>query len=143
MVDGSSYEKMIQECLKSELKVVNAHLPGRQKTLSELLDEEYPHVLCRDGSSHLFKRKELEYLSGLLSEDERKQLLLPMLIEVNSAEDEMSLICQGGVEEKVISSVLDMTATRRGERVVIYKPQLAEIRRRLRTTTQYLFAPKV
>ena len=143
MANGLSYEKMLQECLKSEFKVVNAHLPGRQKALSELLDEEYPHVLCRDGSSHLFKRKELEYLSGLLTEDERKRLLLPMLIEVSAAEDEMSLICQGGVEEKVISSVLDMTVTSRGKRVVIYKPQLAEIRKRLRTTTQYLFVPKV
>jgi len=143
MTDGLSYEKMLQECLKSELKVVNAHLPGKQKALSELMDEEYPHVLCRDGSSHLFKRKELDYLSGLLTEAERKKLLLPMLIEVRAAGDEMSLICQGGVEEKVISSVLDMPATRRGDKVVIYKPQLAEIRKRLRTTTQYLFAPKM
>jgi len=142
MTDGLSYEKMLQECLKSELKVVNAHLPGKQKALSELMDEEYPHVLCRDGSSHLFKRKELDYLSGLLTEAERKKLFLPMLIEVRAAGDEMSLICRGGVEEKVISSVLDMPATRRGDKVVIYKPQLAEIRKRLRTTTQYLFAPK-
>ncbi len=143
MTDGLSYEKMLQECLKSELKVVNAHLPGKQKALSELMDEEYPHVLCRDGSSHLFKRKELDYLSGLLTEAERRKLFLPMLIEVSAAGEEMSLICQGGVEEKVISSVLDMPATSRGNRVIIYKPQLAEIRKRLRTTTQYLFAPKM
>ena len=137
------YERMLQECLKSELRVVNAHLPGKQKPLSDLLGEEYPHILCRDGSTHLFRRKELEYLAGLLDADEQKKLLLPILIEVGAAEGEMAVICPGVVVEKVISKVLDMPVTRRQDRVVIYKPQLAILRKLLRTTTQYLFHPKL
>jgi hypothetical protein len=137
------YERMLQECLKSELRVVNAHLPSKQKPLSDLLDEEYPHILCCDGSTHLFRRKELKYLAGLLDADEQKKLLLPILIEVGAAEGEMAVICPGAVEEKAISKVLDMPVTRRQDRVVIYKPQLAILRKLLRTTTQYLFHPKL
>ena len=137
------YERMLQECLKSELRVVNAHLPSKQKPLSDLLDEEYPHILCRDGSTHLFRRKELKYLAGLLDTDEQKKLFLPMLIEAGAAEGEMAVICPGAVEEKAISKVLDMPVTRRQDRVVIYKPQLAILRKLLRTTTQYLFHPKL
>ena len=137
------YERMLQECLKSELKVVNAHLPSKQKLLSDLLDEEYPHILCRDGSTHLFRRKELRYLAGLLDADEQKKLLLPMLIEVGAGGGEMAVICPGVVEEKAVSKVLDMPVTRRQDRVVIYKPQLAVLRKLLRTTTQYIFAPKL
>ncbi|TET18396.1 MAG: DUF61 family protein [Dehalococcoidia bacterium] len=134
---------MLQECLKGELRVVNAHLPSKQKPLSDLLGEEYPHVLCNDGSVHLFSRKELKYLASLIDTDEQKALLLPILIEVSAGQGEMAIICPGEVEEKVISKVLDMPLTPRQKKVMIYKPQLAIVRKLLRTTTQYLFPPKL
>jgi len=142
MVNELPYEKLLQESLKSELKVVNAHLPSKQKSLSDLLSEEYPHVVCRDGSTHLFSRKELKYLVGLIDEDEQKALLLPMLIEVSAGQGEMAVVCLGEVEAKVMSQVLDMTVTPRQRKIAIYKPQLAVIRKRLRTTTQYIFPPQ-
>ncbi len=136
------YQRMLQECLRGELRVLNAHLPCEQKPLSDLLGEEYPSVVCNDGSTHLFKRKELEYLAGMIDTDEQEALLLPMLIEVSSGQGEMAIICQGGVEEKVISEVLDMPVTPKQRRIMLYKPQLALLRKPLKTTTQYLFSPK-
>jgi hypothetical protein len=142
MVSELPYERLLQECLKGEFKVVNAHLPSKQKPLSDLLAEEYPHVLCRDGSTHLFKRRELRYLADLIDADEQKALLLPMLLEVNAGRGEVAVICQGEVEEKIISRILDMPVTPRQKRIVLYRPQLALVRKLLRTTTQYLFTPK-
>jgi len=142
MVSELPYDRLLQECLKGELRVVNAHLPSKQKPLSDLLTEEYPHVLCRDGSTHLFKRKELKYLASLIGDDEQKALLLPMLLEVNAGRGEVAVICQGEVEEKVMAKVLDMPVTPRQKKIVLYRPQLALVRKLLRTTTQYLFAPK-
>lgn len=142
MVSELPYDRLLQECLKGELRVVNAHLPSKQKPLSDLLTEEYPHVLCRDGSTHLFKRKELKYLASLIGNDEQKALLLPMLLEVNAGRGEVAVICQGEVEEKVMAKVLDMPVTPRQKKIVLYRPQLALVRKLLRTTTQYLFAPK-
>jgi len=74
MVNELPYQRILQECLKGELRVLNAHLPGKQKPLSVLLTEEYPGVVCSDGSAHLFKRKELEYLAGIINEDVAKAL---------------------------------------------------------------------
>ena len=136
------YQRMLQESLRGELRVLNAHLPGEQKPLSGLLGEEYPNVVCNDGSTHLFKRKELEYLASMLDTDEQEVLLLPMLIEVNPGQGEMAIICRGKAEEKVISKILDMPVTSKRKRIMIYKPQLALIRKPLKTTTQYLFSPK-
>ncbi len=136
------YQRMLQESLRGELRVLNAHLPCEQKPLSDLLGEEYPNVVCNDGSTHLFKRKELEYLASMLDTDEQEALLLPMLIEVNPGQGEMAIICQGEMEEKVISKILDMPVTPKQKRIVLYKPQLALIRKPLKTTTQYLFSPK-
>lgn len=141
--DELPYQRMLQEYLSGELRVLNAYLPCEQKSLSNLLGEEYPNVVCNDGSTHLFKRKELEYLASLLDTGEQKALLLPMLIEVNPGQGEVAIVCQGKVEKKVISKILDMPITTKQERIMIYKPQLALIRKLLKTTTQYLFAPTI
>ena len=143
MTSDLPYEKLLQESLRGELRLVNAHLPTKQKPLSDLLGEEYPHVLCRDGSTHLFHRKELKYLASLLDSGEQKVLLLPILIGVSTGQGEMAIICLGKVEEKVISKILDMPDTPKQKRIMIYKPQLALIRKILKTTTQYLFPPRL
>jgi len=143
MSNSLPYERMLQECLKGELRVVNAGLPRSQKRLSDLLREEYPHVLCSDGSTHLFKRRELEYIANLINTEEQETLLLPMLIELGANKAEAAIICQTDVEEKVISKILNMPTTPKQGRITIYKPQLALLRKALKTTTQYVFSPKI
>lgn len=141
MPNALSYEKVLQEYLRDELRVLNAHLPRGRKSLADLLCEEYPHVVCNDGSTHLFKKKELEYLAGLIDADEQGELLLPLLMELNPNREEVVIVGGGKVGEKVISTVLDMPLTRRQGRTMIYKPQLALLRKVLKTTTQYVFSP--
>jgi hypothetical protein len=139
----SPYEKMLQDCLRGELRIVNTGLPQSQKRLSNLLDEKYPHVVCNDGSTHFFKRSELEYLASMIDTDEQKVLPLPMLIELGANQAEAAIICEGKVEEKVMSKALNMPVTCEERRIRIYKPQLALLRRKLKTTTVYVFSPKI
>ena len=139
----SPYEKMLQDCLRGELRIVNTGLPQSQKRLSNLLDEKYPHVVCNDGSTHLFKKSELEYLASMIDTDEQETLPLPMLIELGVNQAEAAIICEGKVEEKVISKALNMPVTCEGKRIRIYKPQLALLRRKFKTTTVYVFSPKI
>jgi len=142
MPNGLPYERMLQECLRGELRLVNAGLPRNQKTLSNLLHEEYPHIVCSDGSTHLFKRRELEYLASMVNVTEQ-EVLLPMIIELGENQAEAAVMCQGEMEEKIISKILDMPVTCEQGRIRIYKPQLALLRKILKTTTQYVFSPKV
>jgi uncharacterized protein (UPF0216 family) len=145
----SPYEKMLQDCLRGELRLVNTGLPQSQKRQSKenkliyLLEEKYPHVVCNDGSTHFFKRSELEYLASVLDTDEQKALPLPMLIELGANQAEAAIICEGKVEEKVISKALNMPVTCAERRIRIYKPQLALLRRMFKTTTVYVFSPKI
>jgi len=143
MFNNLPYEKLLQECLKGELRLVNAGLPRSQQRLSDLLHEEYPHTACTDGSTHLFKKKELEYLASKTTPDEQKALLLPILIELGQNQAEAAIICQTDVAPKVISKVLDMPVTPQQGRITIYKPQLALLRKTLKTTTQYVFSTKI
>lgn len=94
MTNELFYDKLLQEWLKGELRVLNVHLPRRQKGLSELLIEKYPHVVCSDGNAYMFKRGELEYLASILDKEEWEQLFLPMLIEVGSGQGEAEMICR-------------------------------------------------
>lgn len=134
---------MLQGWLRGELRLLNAQLPCEQKPLSGLLGEEYPSVLCNDGTTHLFKRKELEYLAGVINIGEQKILLLPILIEVSPGQDEIAIICHGEIEKKVISKILDMPIEGGQRKITIYKPQLGILRKILKTTTQYVFCTKI
>jgi uncharacterized protein (UPF0216 family) len=142
-VRQSPYERTLQECVRGELRIVNAGLPKSQERLSNLLNEKYPHVVCHDGSTHFFKKSELEYLASMIDTDEQKALPLPILIEVGANQAEAAIICEGKVEEKVISKALDMPVTCEEGRIRIYKPQLAVLRRKFKTTTVYVFSPKI
>jgi uncharacterized protein (UPF0216 family) len=139
----SPHEKILQNCLRGELRVVNTGLPRSQRRLSDLLEEKYPHVICNDSSTHLFKKSELEYLASLLDTDERKALPLPMLIELGANQAEAAVICEGKIEEKVVSKTLNMAVTCEARRIMIYRPQLALLRKKLKTTTIYVFSPKI
>jgi uncharacterized protein (UPF0216 family) len=143
MLESNRYDRLLQESVKYELRVINSQLPSAQKSLDVLLDEEIPSITLSDGSLHLFKKKELKYLSEIADSSLWNNLLLPVIIEVNPGEDEYSIICRGEVEEKVFSAILGMPVTKRHHRIVIYKSQLAIIRKVLKTTTQYLFSPKI
>lgn len=139
MYGGSPYEKILQECLRNELRLVNAGLPVSQKLLSDLLGEEYPHVVCTDGTLHLFKRRELEYCAAIAKPHEHEALLLPMIIEVGGGSAEAALVCPGRGEERIASTVLNMPVTAEQGRIRTYGPQLALLRKTLRTTIQYVF----
>ncbi|MDD5037704.1 MAG: DUF61 family protein [Dehalococcoidales bacterium] len=143
MTNESPYQKMLQGWLRGELRLLNAQLPSERKSLAALLGEEYPSVLCSDGTPHLFKRKELKYLADLVNIDEQKKLLLPILIEVNPGQDEIAIICHGDIEKKVITKILDMPLKSEQGRITIYKPQLGILRKMLKTTTQYVFCTKL
>ena len=132
------YERILQDSLQDTVRVLSAYLPCESKPLSALLQEEQPQLRCKDGSNHLFKKKELNYLKSLISDDELEVLSLPIFIEVVS-ENEMLVLCPTEVEEKVISKVLDMPVVSRDKKIFIYRPQLNLLRKRLKTTTQYIF----
>ena len=143
MTGPEPYQRILDESLRAEFRISNSHLPGKQKSLSALLLEEYPSLDCNDGSTHLFKRRELEYISGLLEPEERDTLMLPVIIEVSPGREEISIICRSRAEEKLASAVLKMPLEAEGGRIKIYGPQLSELRRHLKTATQYLFSPKI
>lgn len=139
----SRYDTFLEACLSSELRLVNASLPRTRRPLSEVLIESQPSVPCADGTRQLLKRAELRFLESMLEEEDRQELLLPIIIEMGGDGTEGLVLCASDAELKVLSAVLGMElGYERPGRVRLYRPQLSVLRRKLRTTTQYAFSAR-
>ncbi len=143
MVYSFPYEKLLQQCLEGELRIVNSGLAQKQKSLHDLLNETHPHVISCDGNIYSFKKKELHYIASLILLEEEKELLLPIIIEIGKISSEAMILCQSEIEIKVISKLLGMTLASKDNRIKLYRPQLALLRKIAKTTTQYMFSPRI
>jgi uncharacterized protein (UPF0216 family) len=129
-----SYDRV----LAMQLKALNRHLARDKKSLAELLREERPRVRLRDGTDQYFKREELRFLAEILPADMHRLLRLPIYIELSSARfgGGTVRVC-GKAEVTVISKILKKEVE--GDEMFVYKPEIPTIRKKLPTTSQYIF----
>jgi uncharacterized protein (UPF0216 family) len=139
MPSNASNDTLIPDYLKNEIRSLNAHLPRRQKSLGTLKKEEHPHVACNDGSSHFFKKSEIEYLAQIVDENEQNSLMLPIILEIKSEETGVTIRSKEGIEAKIFSKILEMEVSYKEGSMTIFRPQLNVVRKTLKTTTQYVF----
>ncbi len=125
--------KDVETIIKGIIKDMNPRF--KKKTLKELLSEEKPHVII-NGKRHRIKRRELEFLKEIASEN----LKLPIVLEVDSSLGG-AIKVSGKEEVKVISKILGREIDIFSEKDVmyIYKPELRIVRKELPTTTQLIF----
>jgi uncharacterized protein (UPF0216 family) len=123
----------VETIIKGIIKDMNPSF--KRKTLRELLNEEKPHIII-NGKRHRIKRRELELLKEIASED----LKIPIVLEVDASLGG-AIKVSGKEEVKVISKILGREIDIFSEKDVmyIYKPELKIVRRELPTTTQLIF----
>jgi uncharacterized protein (UPF0216 family) len=124
----------VEEIVLRELVRLNAHLPKRRVSLTEALEK--PEVELADGGTHRFRRSELELLKSLVPEGDWNSLKIPILIEMDPKLGRGAGRIRGKLECRVVSKLL---GKQEGEELVLYLPELAELRGKLQTTTEYLF----
>ena len=78
-------ESAFKRWLKYEMGRMNSGVVTKQKALEELLKEEKPTALTKDGSVHYFDKSILLDLKNLLP-DELQELILPITF-YNTTED--------------------------------------------------------
>jgi hypothetical protein len=127
----------VERVIKFELSRLNVHLPQQRISLRDALAAEKPQVVTKDGSVHVFKREELELLAGIVPEADRDRLQLPIYVTLNPKLGRGAAQIVGEIEVKVIANILQKECA--GDELLIYRPELAAVRRRLPTTTQYFF----
>jgi uncharacterized protein (UPF0216 family) len=120
------------------VQTMNQHLPGRRERLTNLLQAEKPGVRGKDNAFYIIDKSELEIICDALPRFLWSSLRLPILIEMSPQFGNGSARIQGDTEVELVKKLLNVD---RGERnfVIIYMPEIRELRRKLPTTTQYAF----
>jgi uncharacterized protein (UPF0216 family) len=129
---------MNEEIFLKQMGLLNRHLAVSKKDLKSLLLEDEPKITLKDGSTHFFNKDELRRVADLVSEDFHKSLRLPIFIELSTGKyGPGTAKVSGRVECLLISGVLGKDVEE--DEMFLYRPELREVRKRLKTTTQHMF----
>ena len=120
------------------LQSLNNHLPKNRKSLSTLLAEDKPRVFDKEGSSHRFKKDELNLIAEIVPERYHKLVKLPIYIEMTPDYGSGTAVVRGYHNCSIVQYVLGMEKEKTDE-IIIYRPDVRILRRVLKTTTQYVF----
>lgn len=120
------------------IQSMNQHLPPKRKNLADLLKEEKPGVRGKDNTFYIMDKPELELISGAVPRFLWPRIRLPILIEMSPELGSGAGKIQGQIEAEAVSKILNKDKPA-GNILVIYMPEIRELRRKLPTTTQYAF----
>ncbi len=132
-------EDYLEKMLAEEYRVINRHAPYVRKSLRALLRERVPIIILRDGTRHMVRREELRLLASMLEEDKWDSLMIPIILEVNPRYGEGAVVVRDPVASLVIARLLGIKEY--SVPLILFRPQLIELREKLRTTTTVLFMP--
>lgn len=127
-----------KKMLIKTIQTMNQHLPGKRLPLTELLAMEKPGVKGKDNTFFIMDKAELELISQSLPRFLWNRLRLPLLIEMSPDYGSGAARIQGEIEVEMVSKLLGK-ARPEGKSLIVYLPDVRELRRKLPTTTQYAF----
>ena len=129
---------MNKNVLVKTIQTMNQHLPSKRLNLQDLLAMEKPGVKGKDNTFFIMDKPELELISQSLPRFMWSRLRLPLLIEMSPDFGSGAARVQGEAEGEVVSKILGKVRPQ-GKQMIIYLPDVRELRRKLPTTTQYAF----
>lgn len=131
-----------QNILVKTIQTMNQHLPSKRLSLTELLSMEKPGIKGKDNTFFVMERAELDLISQSVPRFLWSRLRLPMLIEMSPDFGNGAARIQGEAEAEVVSRILNKPRPQ-GRQIIIYLPEVRELRRKLPTTTQYAFITNI
>jgi uncharacterized protein (UPF0216 family) len=137
--DNRAFDKNI---LVKTIQNMNQHLPAKRMNLTDLLSMEKPGIRGKDNTFFVIDKPELELISQSLPRFLWNRLRLPMLIEMSPDYGNGAARVQGEAEVEVVSKILGKERPQ-AKQLIIYLPEVRELRRKLPTTTQYAFVTNI
>lgn len=140
--ERSGFDKMLKYIWKWDVNKMNDHLPSNTVPLSELLEQEEPVIKARDGTKLWIDRAELEKVANMVPKALQGKLHFPLvLIRRIDLGEGIFTISGGKLEALFVARTLGIsdepltnyeTAEAQSH---IYRPQVQEMRRKLRSLT--------
>lgn len=118
---------------------MNQHVPVKRRSLQQLLLDQDPSYIGKDGRTYRVDRQELKALSNLIDPEDHGRLKLPILIMTDTSYGDGYWKVIGTLEVKVLSRLIGRQPEREDEMRIFY-PYLKEIRDKLPTATNTVFS---
>ncbi len=137
MENAEGRDRLADTVLRDEMRRLNAHLPRKRLTISELLALETPWVQSVDGGKIVMKTAELDSLAKSLPEDLLSRVKLPLVLLrrtdlglgafalLGDRVEEYALFKMVAGNNVTLEEFREQTAPS-----VFYKPQVSELLRR-------------
>jgi len=120
------------------IQTMNQHLPSKRINLAELLTMDRPGIKGKDNVFFIMDKAELDLISQSLPRFLWGRVRLPLLIEMSPDFGSGAARVQGEPEVELVARILGKER-QTGKQMIIYMPEVRELRRKLPTTTQYAF----
>jgi uncharacterized protein (UPF0216 family) len=140
--EKTGFDKMLKYIWKWDVNKMNDHLPSKTVPLSELLSQEEPIILARDGTKLWIDREELIKVARLVPKSLHEKLHLPLvLIRRIDLGEGVFTISGGKLEAFFVAQILGTTSEpltdyeKADIQNHVYRPQVQELRRKLRSLT--------
>lgn len=132
MYSEKTWSKMFQ--------TMNSHIPAKRPSLDELMSSKDPFYVGKDGNTYHVDRKELELLAETLETWDWPKLKIPILFMTDTNYEGGMWKVTGKTEVKAISKIIKREPEKEDE-ILIFYPQLMDLRRLLPTCTNCMYMP--
>jgi len=105
------------------------------------LEMSEPSYQGRDGQRYSIAKDELRLISDIAAELGLLEIRLPIVLMADASHEQSVWRVEGQAECAVVSRVIGRAGTEGRERMFLYAPHVAALRRRLPTATACVFVP--
>lgn len=126
--------------LEALLKTMNQHLPAKRASLAELLKQEDPHYVGRDGVSYVVKKEELETIASIIPSYDQGRLKMPIYVYSDTSYPGGAWKVRGRLEIRVVSSIVGREPEKEDE-MMLFLPHLSRLRDVFPTATTVFYMP--
>ena len=127
--------------MRKLLQHMNSQVPPRRISLSELLKMSEPHYVGRDGCEYTISTEELALIRGVTAKLGISDVKLPILLMADSSEGQSMWRVEGRSECALVLELLDKPNEEAKDRIFLYAPHVAQLRRKVPTATVCAFLP--
>ena len=118
------------------IEALNKHLPRRSKFLADLLSEEEPTIVARDGNEYYIEKKELEFIAKYVESPEK--FPIPVILEMCNVHGSTLVYVRNKMHIEFIKKAFGYNRISENA-LVLYPHEMGKIRRKLRTASQVMF----
>ena len=132
MLDERVMERLIRN--------MNEHIPSKRKSLATMLDENEPFYEGKDGRRYIVSKDELRKIASIADPWDLDRIKIPILLMTDTGYGTGYWKVIGKAETRVISRLINREPEKEDE-IIIFYPNLNDLRRLLPTATNAMYMP--